>query len=209
MIFSKDAVPISLDLISQELTSGLSPELADPFVGDKPWTKAVKTGLCGIGKSLKLLVFCNDAKDHDQGEWLLDLIWMLPNDEWRIVLAVESEWGQPCSPNTEAWEKLEKMIAEDFGKLLSIKARHKLFCFRTTNHVGADRILQRLRLMTLAYPYHLEGEEYMLIERTAQGAFRYWFEVPCDGRLESVEFNQMDAPLPWPWAKGAPPVDGR
>jgi hypothetical protein len=106
------------------------------------------------------------------------------------------------TPGTDSWRKLIAMIEEDFGKLLSIKARHKLLFFKTENHVGADRILDSITSLMLAYPCHLAGEQYMAIERTMQGAFRYWFEVPCDGRLESVQFNKMGAePLPWPWAK--------
>ncbi len=82
---------------------------------------------------------------------------------------------------------------------MSIKARHKLLLFNT-NHGGAPHIIDGITSMMLAYPYHLAGEQYMAVEVSAQGAFRYWFEVPNDGHLESVQFSQMGAPLAWPWA---------
>lgn len=178
---------VSLDTISRELISGLPHELSDPYAPDKPWTEAVRDGLQRMGKDRGLLVFCHGSPD--QGEWLLDLIWMNAKD-WRIELAVESEWST-----------LPAAIEDDFGKLMSIKARRKLMLFNTRNHIGADRIMERIKSAMLSYPYHLAGEEYMALEVTAPGAFRYYLEVPSDGRLESATFNQMGTPLPWPWAK--------
>lgn len=111
-------------------------------------------------------------------------------NDWRIVLAVESEWGSV------------EDIEDDFGKLMSIKAHRKLMIFATRNHVGSDRVMKAIESRMLAYPYHLAGEEYMALGVTALGAFRYCFEMPSDGSIESAEFHQMGTPLLWPWAKG-------
>jgi hypothetical protein len=43
-----------------------------------------------MGKARDLMVCCHDSKD--QGEWLLDVIWMVKKEN-KIVLAVESEWA--------------------------------------------------------------------------------------------------------------------
>jgi hypothetical protein len=156
---------------------------------DKTWTKAVKDGLFRIGKDQGLFVCCNGSPD--QGEWLLDLLWMNSQD-WRIVLAVESEWGQP------------KEVEEDFGKLMSIEARHKLLLFATKKHEGAEQIIESLEKAMRRFPYHLAGEAYMALEVTEEGAFRYFFAVPDvsgDGHLESAKFSQTGTPLRWPWDK--------
>ena len=185
MILSDD-LGTTLDAISTALISGLPHELSDPVASNKPWTKAVKDGLRRMGTDRGLHVCCHGSPD--QGEWLLDVVWMYP-DAWHILLAVESEWGE--------WKEVEA----DFGKLMSIKAQRKLLLFSTKNHVGADRVIESIKKAMLGYPYHLAGEEYMALEVTAPGAFRYYFKVPRDGWLESVEFSQMGTPLPWPWSK--------
>lgn len=183
-IILSDDLPTSLDTISSEFVNSLPHELNG--ARDKTWTKAVKRVLLKMGKDRGLFVCCHGSQD--QGEWLLDLLWMNSKD-WRILLAVESEWGEP------------KEIEEDFGKLMAIKARRKLLLFSTKNHTGADLIMERIERAMLAYPYHLEGEEYMALEVTAAGAYRYYFKVPGTGTLESASFNEMVAPLRWPWAK--------
>jgi hypothetical protein len=184
MIFEDaDSAP-TLDEISRELVQGLPGELSDPYTPDRPWTKAVKDRLHEMGRRRGMLVCCQGSQD--QGEWLLDVVWMA-RERHEIVLAVESEWG-----NLGA-------IEDDFDKLMSIKARRKLLLFSTKNHTGAEDIVKHVELNMRAYPYHLAREQYMALEVTAQGAFRYHFQVPSDGRLDVVSFNQIGEPLPWPW----------
>ena len=108
--------------------------------------------------------------------------------EHKIVLAVESEWG-----NLRA-------IEDDFDKLMSIKARRKLLLFSTKNHTGADTIVDRIESNMRAFPYHLIGEEYMLLEVTASDAFRYYFKVQGNGHLDDVTFQAVGKPLHWPWS---------
>src|SRR6266852_5038447 len=106
MIFDGNGLATDLDAISRELAQGLPTELSGPYSRDRPWTKAVKERLHEMGKSRGLMVCCHGSK---QGEWLLDVIWMVAK-EHKIVLAVESEWGRLPA------------IEDDFDKLLSIKA---------------------------------------------------------------------------------------
>ncbi len=85
MVFRNDDLSVSLDSISREIISGLPSDLGAPGVKDAAWTKAVEDGLRRIGKNLNLFVCCHGSKD--QGEWLLDVTWMIPNDcSCRIVL---------------------------------------------------------------------------------------------------------------------------
>jgi hypothetical protein len=184
MIFEDaDAIP-TLHELSQELVQGLPEELSDPYTLNRPWTKAVTDRLSEMGQRRNMLVFCHGSPNC---EWLLDVIWMVAK-EHKIVLAVESEWGNLAQ------------VEDDFDKLLCIKARRKLLLFNTSNHTGAELFVNKLESNMRAYPHHLAGEEYMLLEVTAPGAFRYHFQVPSDGRLRSVSFSPIAEPLPWPWS---------
>jgi hypothetical protein len=136
-----------------------------------------------MGKARGLMV-CHGSQD--QGEWLLDVIWMVAK-EHKTVLAVEPEWGG--LPQVE----------DDFDKLMSTKSRRKLLLFNTKNHKGAEVVVNKLESNMQAYPYHLAGEEYMLLEVTAPGAFRYYFRVPNDGPQDGVTFEAVGSPIPWPW----------
>ncbi len=60
--------------------------------------------------------------------------------------------------------------------------------------------MRQLESNMQAYPYHLTGEEYMALEVTAPGAYRYRFQVPSDGHLDTVSFTPISEPLRWPWA---------
>jgi|SRR6266853_82161 len=108
MIFENGGSTTDLYAISEELVQGLPSLLSDPFTLDKPWTMAVNERLYAMGNARELMVCCHGSKD--QGEWLLDVIWMATKQH-KIVLVVESEWGRLPA------------IEEDFDKLLSIKSR--------------------------------------------------------------------------------------
>lgn len=183
MIFGNNELTTDLSAISEELIRSLPSELGDPYGANKPWTKAVKTQLDAMGKTRGLMVCCHGSQDH---EWLLDVVWMVAK-EHKIVLAVESEWGTLAQ------------VEDDFDKLMSIKARSKLMLFNTNNHRGAEIIVNKLESNMRVYPYHLAGEEYMLLEVTAPGAFRYYFKVPSDGHQNDAIFEALGEPLPWPW----------
>jgi hypothetical protein len=183
MIFENDRATTDLYEISEELVRGLPGELSDPYAADRPWTRAVTEGLREMGEARNLMVCCHGSR---AGEWLLDVIWM-DKKEHSVALAVESEWGS------------QKQVEDDFDKLMSIKAGRKLLLFSTKNHKGADVIIKQLEANMRAYPYHLVGEEYLLLEVTAPGAFRYCFKVPNDGRQDDVTFEVVGNPLSWPW----------
>jgi len=185
MIFENNDLIPALDVITRELVGVLPSDLADPNASDKQWTAPVLRCLEGLGHARGLMVCCHGCKDN--GEWLLDSIWMV-RERHEIVLAVESEWGALA------------LIEDDFDKLMSVKSPRKLMLFCTKDHQGADGILRKLEANMRAYPYHLAGEEYVLLEVTRPGAFRYHFRVPATGRLDSVSFSQMGEPLRWPWA---------
>jgi hypothetical protein len=199
MVFLDDS--IDLDSLSRQLISGVCIH-SDELHKSKPWTNSLLRDGLQLLKTQELHLCCchgaaQDGEWPQQGEWLLDLVWMdrrhnrgNVESDWRIVLAVESE----LAPNPAA-------IEEDFGKLMSIKAHHKLFFFRPWKQMGAADIVKAITSMMEGYPYHIAGEEYMVIAIAAQGAFRYWFKVPADGHLKTVEFKQMGTPLPWPWSE--------
>jgi hypothetical protein len=88
---------------------------------------------------------------------------------------------------------------------MSVKAPQKLMLFATKSHQGAADIVSKLEWNMTAFPYHIEGEEYLLMEITAPGAYRYRFRAPTSGPLSSVKFAPMEAaPLPWQWGTATP-----
>jgi hypothetical protein len=173
----------TLDELSQELVQGLPHDLRDPYGPDKPWTRAITDALCEMGTKRAFLA-CGRGCKHC-GEWLLDIVW-IGRKRHEIVLAVESEWGKPGD------------IEDDFDKLMSIKARHKLLIFATKVRDSAGMV-KRLESLLLEYPHHIEGEEYMALNITAEGALRYRFQVPRNRQLDAVVFEEMVPPLRWPW----------
>jgi len=173
----------TLDDISGELVKDLPHDLRDPYGPDRPWTKAVTDLLCAMGTKRGFLACGHGRKDC--GEWLLDVVWM-GRDRHEIALAVESEWGKTGD------------VEDDFDKLMSIKARHKILLFATKINKSSETV-GRLESHLRAYPYHLEGEEYMALNVTAEGALRYYFRVPRDGPLDTASFREITR-LPWPWS---------
>lgn len=170
-----------LEEISRQLVNGLPKELRDQ--PDSAWTAAIVKGLDKIGKSKGLHVCGHGCSG--QSEWMLDIVWM-KTPEQRVILAVESEWrGQSA-------------ISEDFGKLMVVKSPLKLMVFNTSDHKGWELIVKRLEKDMTNFPDHLSGEHYLLLEVTAPGAFRYEFRVPTDGRLDPVQFQELER-LDWPW----------
>lgn len=97
---------------------------------------------------------------------------------------MESEWGN------------QGEIESDFQKLLSIKAHKKLMIFSTANQT-AD-VMERLRSLMVKYPFHLAGEEYMAVDITPQGVFRYSFTLPNNGRLDAANFAHLHGALDCP-----------
>jgi hypothetical protein len=180
---------LSLDAISAKLIAGLPQELRYPGSSKTLWTEAIMRGLRSIGEAHGFKVYCRGHERNEYPEWLLDNIW-LNHADGRTVLAVESEWGTPGQ------------VEDDFLKLLSIKARCKLILFFTDkNHRRAAEYLAKLESSLQVYPYHLSGEQYLALERNAEGAFRYFLEIPSDGQLAgSAKFTDFGEPLPWPWA---------
>jgi hypothetical protein len=173
---------MSLDAISRDLINGLPQEVSEPSPIRDAKTKAISRVLQRLGHAKGLFVCGHGCQDD--GEWLLDQLWMDRKD-WRIVLAVESEWGN------------EGEIESDFLKLLSVKAHKKLMIFSTTNQTA--NVLERLRSLMVKYPFHLAGEEYMALDITMQGVIRHSFTVPSNGRLEAASFAHLHGALDWPW----------
>jgi hypothetical protein len=184
MIFPADESIPRLDEVSREIVAGLPPQLKDPFSLNITWTVAINKQLHDMGKKREFMVCCHGSRD--QGEWLLDVVWMKA-DQHRIVLGVESEWGARAE------------VEDDFDKLISIKSPRKLLLFSTSTDRGEAEVIKRLESNMLAYPYHFEGEEYMAINVRQRAAVRYRFVVRGNGVLPSVHFDPIED-VAWPWS---------
>jgi hypothetical protein len=78
--------------------------------------------------------------------------------------------------------------------------------FHTKNHRGADDYINEIEEVMREFPYHLAGEQYLVLEMTGDGAHSYFFEVPSDGKLVSVKFNEIVPPIPWPAHDSSKPI---
>jgi len=164
----------SLEEVSRQLITGLPTDLRDS--ADSSWTFALVKCLDEMGQSRGLHV-CGH-RCSGQAEWMLDVVWMrLPGQH--IVLAAESEW------------RGAQAIREDFAKLMVAKAARKLMVFNTSDHKGWQSIITALQDDMTNFPDHLSGEQYLLLEVTTPGAYRYNFQVPSDGRLGGVMFQSL------------------
>lgn len=181
------ATKITLEMISEHLIRAIG-ETLTPNSSASQWTKTVKNVLAHLGRNQLGYMPCASGCDcSEQGEWLLDLIWM-DKASWAIMLAVESEWGNKAA------------IMEDFGKLLCIKAPHKMMLINTASHKSSDDIRNTLATMLRGYPYHVSGEEYLLLECTDAGAYRYLFRVSSDGSVSNPQWQEVpDSPVQWNW----------
>src|SRR6185437_15640258 len=118
----------------------------------RAWTLALKESLRSLLESIgtnttEVLYSYRDIGKH---EFLLDLaVWDRSNGEG-LLLAVESEWAQ----NVEA-------VAEDFWKLLVVKAPVKLMifaCNRKPRKFTQDEVWNKLGDCLLLYRDHIQGE---------------------------------------------------
>lgn len=184
MIFGDTASIISLDEISRELVEGLPVELGDRQTGNRRWTIAIFSQLRKMGEDRGMCVYSSHGP-VDKGGWLLDLVWKV-EERREIVLAVESEWGYPSD------------VEYDFDKLMCVKARYKLLLYNTGNQKESDEVRRRIKQSMEAYPYHLAGEEYLALDVKGTGIHRYYFQVPTDGPLAAIQFENLGEPLHLP-----------
>ena len=104
----------------------------------KPWTKAVKTKLCEIGREFGCKVCASGVENAgDYGEWLYDVTWLdyEKSGQGELVdapLVAECEWG-----NFNA-------IVDDFEKLLLTRTDVRLMIFTGFNQAKSEKIAERL-----------------------------------------------------------------
>ena len=72
-----------------------------------------------------------------------------------------------------------------------------MMLFGGQNDAEIDETVALLQRSMEHYPYHLAGEECMLLAKTHAEVLRYTFAVPSDGPLESVRFRQGTQRIKW------------
>jgi hypothetical protein len=117
---------------------------------------------------------------------LLDLVvWDRSNGEG-LTLAVESEWSQNVDD-----------VADDFWKLLVVKAPVKLMifaCNKMPRMFSQDAVWAKLSDCLLRYRDHIKGEQYVFMDYAPPpGRRAWWIEIPVSGKLEALpDHNGMD-----------------
>lgn len=99
------------------------------------WTPAIKNAFARVGKSNGYYVCATGGTPCDWGEWLFDVTWLeVDQDKFitDIVLAMESEWGNPGD------------VYDDFMKLLSSRARVRVIVFQAATDDHARKVIDDL-----------------------------------------------------------------
>jgi hypothetical protein len=111
-----------------------------------------------------------DAPWNTKGEFIADVTWAEMNNQKRILLACEIEWGTGWHANTN-WST----VAEHFEKLLPVKASFKVFIFSSickTDELKPnpetdflfDYAKEKLKVSLENYGHHIPGEVYIFID---------------------------------------------
>ncbi|MGH9494179.1 MAG: hypothetical protein ACRD3B_04210 [Candidatus Sulfotelmatobacter sp.] len=165
--------PISAKELAKKFVSGVLKEMvADPRppcdAGSKPvWNVEVKHVLRHMGRRFGYITYL---------EWAsLDVMWWAKSPE-RMVLAAESEMAN--SPDS---------VEADFEKLPSFKCHFKLLAFSTDVETVKKNAEDYLQL----FGQHVQGEEYLLVGFAASGPQCLHFQVPHDGKLGTVSFDEL------------------
>lgn len=117
----------------QDLLNQLSLSEVDEARGwtRRNWTAVIKEAFTKAGADRRHYVCASGGTRCDWGEWLFDVTWLEVDEEKYItdlVLAMESEWGNPGD------------VYDDFMKLLSSRARLRVIVFQAQD----DAVLQKI-----------------------------------------------------------------
>jgi hypothetical protein len=147
----------------------------------KAWTMTLKESLRILlenqGSNIsEVLYSCRESNKH---EFLLDVVvWDRSGGEG-VALAVESEWSQSVEE-----------VAEDFWKLLVVKAPVKLMifaCNKRPRKFSQDAVWEGLSECLKQYRDHRKNERYVFMDYAPPpGRRAWWIEIPADGRLNEV-----------------------
>lgn len=116
--------------------------------GRKNWTSLIKNAFAGAGKQAGYYVCAAGAAPCDWGEWLFDVTWLeVDEDKYitDIVLAMESEWGNPGD------------VYDDFVKLLASRARMRVIVFQAATDANLQKIIDDLANGVRRFNRHPDG----------------------------------------------------
>lgn len=145
------------------------------------WTRALKDCLRSFleteGSNVSEVLY--SSRERDKHEFMLDVVVWDRSDREGVALAVESEWSQNV-----------KEVAEDFWKLLVVKAPVKLMIFACTNRprkFSQEAVWSELSDCINRYRDHMKDELYVFMDYApAPGRRAWWIEIPANGKLDTV-----------------------
>ena len=153
--------------------------------GLKPWTSAVLTPICRIGKEqFNCSVYARsnfvDEQYRSDGEWLYDVTWYEYEGNFlkSVPLAAECEWGNLSD------------IKDDFEKLIQARAAVRVFVFdgrRCRN--GAEALANKFCDWVGAFEGSRKGDMYLLVayeEVKTPWNFRYFNILVNDSGQQST-----------------------
>lgn len=163
-----------------EVLTTAAGELARKSAADPVWTLRIKQALVAAAEEepVKLYRCASDCADADWGEWQFDLCWLARAGEGRgadplrrIVLAVESEWGD--------WGDVE----DDFEKLMAARADLRLMIFQEASEVRCEALARRLADLVRAFEQGHPSDRYLLAAYDNSADTFLRFDLSGDGAL--------------------------
>jgi hypothetical protein len=123
------------------------------------WTRAIKTGLCGLAPRFNCHACAGQCKEADwREEWLYDLLWLrvhATEDRTTVLdspLVAEIEWGR---------HRYNGPIRHDFQKLLLARANLRLMVFQAPDSERGREIVGELVEQVGAYSGSRQGDRYL------------------------------------------------
>jgi hypothetical protein len=162
----------------KEFVTSFAREVAQGNTTERPdYTKSIKAALRTAGERLAFYVAPSPGV---QKEFLFDVVWFKSSELNDVVMAAESELGLS-----------EKLIWEDFQKLLHVKAPLKILVFRGAESDWAPKVLKGIRQHYLEkFSQHVQGERYIAIEFLFDKKEAHWWQLdiltdgPIGGEFE-------------------------
>ena len=97
-----------MDIIELEIKSSLEEipgrAQSEQWIGETPWTKAVKQAIVNVGKKFDYLTAASGCDSDDGQEWVYDIVWYQLDNAMHmtdVTLVAECEWGGDRIPEED------------------------------------------------------------------------------------------------------------
>lgn len=128
-------------------------------------TKDIIQCLKDLGEEKKFYVCPGSLYDNNpnlkEGEWLFDMSWLkYSNNRDESVLETRLKWVElACECE---WSDYDRSLAQDFEKLLVVKAKHRLFIFTRPSNNEAEKKFKEIKKRIKCFGGSTPNDRYLL-----------------------------------------------